>query len=109
MLGKGFRPGPFRSVPAPLILVRAESYRFDTPRANFFTFFFFSPRGVVRSALGAAFLRAARFTFLRSSLSSILVVSATCNLFRCNLFWVSRKSGRCDVYVNREFAEAKAE
>jgi len=71
----------------------AGAYRFDTPRANFFTFFFFSPRAPVRLALGAAFLRAARFSFLRSSLSSILVVSATSNLFRCNLFRVSRKSG----------------
>jgi hypothetical protein len=44
--------------------------------------------------LGAAFLRAARFSFLRSSLSSILVVSATANLFHCNLFRVSRQSGR---------------
>jgi hypothetical protein len=40
-------------------------------------------------------LRAARFTFLRSSLSSILVVSATCNLFRCNLF--SIPGNRVDV------------
>jgi hypothetical protein len=47
-------------------------------------------------ALGAAFLRAARFSFFRSCVSSILVVSATCNLFRCNLFRVSRKSGVCD-------------
>jgi hypothetical protein len=45
--------------------------------------------------LGAAFLRAARFSFFRSSVSLILVVSATCNLFRCNLFRVSRKSGGC--------------
>jgi hypothetical protein len=72
-----------------------DTYRFDTPRANFLTFFFFSPRGPVRFALGAAFLRAVRFSFLRSSLSSTLVVSATCNLFRCNLFRVSRISGRC--------------
>jgi hypothetical protein len=51
-------------------------YRFDTPRTNFFTFFLFDPRGVVRLALGAAFLRAVRFTFLRSALSSIFFVSA---------------------------------
>src|SRR5205814_6230321 len=43
------------------------------------------PRGVVRLALGAAFLRAVRFSFFRSWRSSILVVS-TCNLFRCYLF-----------------------
>jgi hypothetical protein len=71
-------------------------YRFETPRAIFFTFFFAEPRGSVRLALGAAFLRAARFSFFRSCVSSILVVSATCNLFRCNLFRVSRESGVCE-------------
>ena len=65
-------------------------YRFDWPRANFLTFFLFDPRGVVRLALGAAFLRAARFSFLRSSLSSIFVVSATDNLFPSNRFRCSR-------------------
>src|ERR1039457_1142103 len=86
----------------------ADAYRLETPRAAFFSFFLFSPRAPVRFALGAAFLRAARFSFFRSSLSSILVVSATCNLFRCNLFGVSRKSGRCDLYVSRDFGGAKA-
>src|ERR1039457_158387 len=78
------------------------------PRASFLTFFLFEPRGSVRFAWGAAFLRAARFSFFRSCVSSILVVSATCNLFRCNLFRVSRKSGGCDLYGNREIARAKA-
>jgi|HubBroStandDraft_2_1064218.scaffolds.fasta_scaffold115948_2 hypothetical protein len=55
----------------------AGAYRFDCPRTSFLTFFLAEPRGVVRFALGAAFLRAARFSFLRSFLSSILVVSAT--------------------------------
>lgn len=50
--------------------------RLDWPRANFFNFFLFAPRGVVRFALGAAFLRAARLTFLRSVLSSIFLVFA---------------------------------
>jgi hypothetical protein len=36
------------------------------------------------------------------------VVSATYNLFRCNLFGVSRNLGRCDLYVNRDFGAAKA-
>ena len=90
-------------------MLQAAAYRFDTPRAIFLTFFFFDPRGSVRLALGAAFLRAALFSFLRSSLSSILVVSATYNLFRCNLFRVSRRTGRCEVYVSRDFAGAKAE
>jgi hypothetical protein len=100
--GKAARPTCFwdASTPGPL-------YRFDTPRASFFSFFLFSPRGPVRFALGAAFLRAVRFTFFRSSLSSILVVSATYNLFRCNLFRVSHKSARKShgyaLYVNRDF------
>src|SRR6202044_1033054 len=40
------------------------------------TFFFMEPRATpdARLALGAAFLRAARFTFLRSALSSICLV-----------------------------------
>ena len=42
----------------------------------FLSFFLLEPRGVVRLALGAAFLRAARFTFLRSNLSSIFLVFA---------------------------------
>ena len=83
-------------------------YRLDTPRASFLSFFLFSPRAPVRFALGAAFLRAVRFSFLRSSLSSTLVVSATYNLFHCNLFWVSRKTGQREVYVNRELARMKA-
>jgi hypothetical protein len=61
--------------------------------------------------LGAAFLRAVRLSFFRSSLSSILVVSATYNLFHCNLFRNSRasahnrrsKSTRCEVYGNRDW------
>jgi hypothetical protein len=63
-------------------------YRFDWPRTIFFTFFLAAPRGVVRLPLGAAFLRAARFSFFRSSLSSILVVSATNNLFQFCIFCV---------------------
>ena len=74
-------------------MAKAASYRFDWPRASFLTFFFFSPRAPVRGALGAAFFRAARFSFFRSSLSSTLVVSATYNLFHSNLFAVSRISG----------------
>ena len=91
----------------PFLRDAAVVYRLDWPRAIFFTFFFFEPRGSVRLALGAAFLRAARFTFLRSSLSSILDVSANANLFRCNLFRVSRQSGQCDLYVNRDWGAAK--
>jgi hypothetical protein len=51
-------------------------YRLLVPREAFLTFALFSPRAPVRGALGAAFLRAARFTFLRSSLSAMLFVFA---------------------------------
>lgn len=44
------------------------AYRFAVPRTIFFTLRLVEPRGVVRLALGAAFFRAARFNFLRSSL-----------------------------------------
>jgi hypothetical protein len=52
------------------------NYRLLCPRTSFRTFFLFEPRGVVRFALGAAFLRAVRFTFLRSAVSSIDFVFA---------------------------------
>jgi len=56
-----------------------DIYRLLWPRTSFLTFFFLEPRGSVRFALGAAFLRAARFSFLRSCVSSIFVVFAiTC-------------------------------
>jgi len=61
-----------------------RSYRFDCPRASFLTFFFCDPRGVVRFALGAAFLRAARFTFLRSAVSVIdfvFAIDPLCSFF----------------------------
>lgn len=85
------------------------AYRLDWPRTSFLSFFLLEPRGVVRLALGAAFLRAARFNFFRSILSSILVVSATCNLFHCNVFDVSRRSDRRVLYVNRDFIPGKAD
>lgn len=77
-------------------------YRLLWPRTIFLTLCFWEPRGVVRLALGAAFLRAVRFSFFRSSLSAILVVLATCNLIHCNLLCVPRDPGDCDHYVNRE-------
>ena len=56
-------------------------YRLLWPRTIFLTFFLSDPRGVVRLALGAAFLRAARFSFFRSALSAIFLVSATVTSF----------------------------
>ena len=52
------------------------SYRFDAPRTSFFTFCLLEPRGTVRFGLGVAFLRAVRFTFLRSAVSVIAFVFA---------------------------------
>jgi hypothetical protein len=54
----------------------SPNYRLLDPLLAFFSFCLFSPRGPVRGALGAAFLRAARFSALRSDLSSIFVVFA---------------------------------
>ena len=70
---------------APLEL--GYAYRLLWPREAFLTLALFSPRAPVRGALGAAFLRAARFTFLRSSLSVMLLVFA---MYRCQSFY------RCD-------------
>jgi hypothetical protein len=62
-------------------------------------------------------LRAVRFSFFRSSLSSIFVVSATYNLFRCNLLKDSRKPARSSagkatgsiLHGNREFTCGQCE
>ncbi len=81
----------------PLIADNHLSYRFDWPRAIFFTFLFREPRGVVRLALGAAFLRAVRFSFLRSALSSIFFVSATLTSFRSSCFQCSAQRGACEI------------
>ncbi len=66
----GFARPAEEDPPAPRFSALALSarYRFDCPRASFLTFFFSDPRGVVRFALGAAFLRAARFNFLACGL-----------------------------------------
>ena len=53
-------------------------YRFPVPRAAFFNFCLFEPRGTVRFALGAAFLRAVRLIFFRSVVSVIVFVFAIC-------------------------------
>jgi hypothetical protein len=51
-------------------------YRLLWPREAFLTLALFSPRAPVRGPFGAAFFRAARLTFLRSSLSVMLLVFA---------------------------------
>jgi hypothetical protein len=64
------RPTTYLShTPGPLYFLRGA-----TPGPFFFTLGLREPRGSVRFGLGAAFLRAARFSFLRSSLSLMLFV-----------------------------------
>ena len=62
----------------------AACYRFAVPRTIFFTLRLAEPRGTVRFALGAAFLRAVRFTFLRSSLLSDFVFAMK---FQSSCIW----------------------
>src|SRR5271170_3591781 len=56
-------------------LAEEISYRLLWPRAAFLTFCLFSPRAPVRGPFGADALRAARFTFLRSCVSVMLLRS----------------------------------
>jgi hypothetical protein len=56
--------------------VGQSAYRLLWPREAFLTLALFAPRAPVRGAFGAAFFRAARFTFLRSILSVMLFVFA---------------------------------
>ncbi len=62
--------------PAPSDARSCRGQRLLCPRASFRTFLLCDPRAVVRFALGTAFLRAARFSFFRSALSSIDFVLA---------------------------------
>src|SRR5271155_3583622 len=57
-------------------------YRLLAPLLAFFTFCLFSPRAPVLGPFGAAFFRAARLIFFRSSLSSIVLVLAIHFLWR---------------------------
>jgi len=66
---------------AALQLSRID-YRLLWPREAFLILALFAPRAPVRGPFGAAFFRAARFTFLRSSLSVMLLVFA---MYRVNL------------------------
>jgi hypothetical protein len=53
-----------------------HSYRFAVPRTSFFTLRFFDPRAYSRGFSGLSvffFLRAARFSFFRSSLPNVAV------------------------------------
>ncbi len=84
-------------------------YRLLWPRTIFFTLCFWEPRGVVRLALGAAFLRAARLSFLRSTLSAVFLVSATLTSFNRMSFTAIRSVLGATFYVNRETAGEKAE
>ena len=55
----------------------------------------------MRLGFGAAFLRAVRFTFLRSVLSVMLLVLATFNLLPLNVFNAHRV-GVCEFHGNRD-------
>ena len=68
----------------------------DWPRAAFLILALFSPRAPVRGALGAAFLRAARFTALRSDLSVIDFV------FAMNVCLLSELSEFCGAMAGVE-------
>jgi hypothetical protein len=80
-------------------------YRFDWPRVSFFTFCLLLPRGVVRLAFGAAFLRAARFTFLRSSLSVMLLVFAMC-VSLSELDWGGQNYKKRDLFRIKKLSSA---
>src|SRR5262249_603530 len=68
-------------------------YRLACPAGAFFlTFGFWEPRGSVRLALGGRFLRGARFSFLRSCLSLIFVVSISAGFI---LLVVESKGSPC--------------
>jgi hypothetical protein len=71
-----------------------DAYRLEAPRAAFLTFCLFSPRAPVRGPLGGAALRAARFTFLRSSFSVIDFVFAMMYVFSLMLKFCRRKRKR---------------
>src|SRR5260370_25031832 len=58
------------------LLTQQNAYRLLWPREAFLTLALFSPRAPVRGPFGAPFSRAARFTFLLSSLSVMLLVFA---------------------------------
>jgi hypothetical protein len=66
------------------------------------------PRGVVRLALGAAFFRATRFTFLRSILSSIFFVFATQKTFFQQDAAKCAEVRRREDYGNRDSKPPKA-
>ena len=71
-----------------------NAYRLLWPRAAFLILALFAPRACARGPLGAAFLRAARFTFLRSCLSVMLLVFAMvlANLSLSAIFNSQRRS-----------------
>ena len=60
----------------PIAKCQVRFYRFAVPRASFFTLLFFDPRAYSRGFNGFSalrFLRAVRFSFLRSSLLNAAV------------------------------------
>jgi hypothetical protein len=76
------RPSAGNHSPAKCQVLNAKyCYRFAVPRANFFTLLFLDPRAYSRGFNGFSalrFLRAVRFSFLRSSLlkAAVFAMSA---------------------------------
>ena len=63
---------------------KVRLYRFAVPRASFFTLLFFDPRAYSRGFKGFSalrFLRAVRFSFLRSSLLNVAVFAMSAVVF----------------------------
>jgi len=69
LLGWDWRPLNRSAAPSAYV----SAYRFDCPRASFFTLRFFDPRAYSLGFLGACFLREVRFDFLRSSFVRLFV------------------------------------
>src|SRR6266849_2812917 len=75
-ISKRTQPANGSGVRRPSAKCQMRSYRFAVPRASFFTLLFFDPRAYSRGFSGCSvffFLRAARLSFLRSSLLNVAV------------------------------------
>jgi hypothetical protein len=79
-------------------------YRFAVPRTSFFTLLFFDPRAYSRGFKGFSalrFLRAVRFSFLRSSLVNVAVFAMRAIIF----LWTNFLSSLRDLAVLRALTQ----
>ena len=100
---------------------KVRLYRFAVPRASFFTLLFFDPRAYSRGFNGFSalrFLRAVRFSFLRSSLlkAAVFAMSAIGFLWtnflpslRDSAFFVHPSSAEALGYIVRPSGALRAE